>query len=152
MQLSKLIEYQSSGALKISYDKTTGTIKLGGTPITSDVCAEIAHSLGWERFDAKPWEIIDKTDKFIKSLRKNLCDEAMAGADISFRNFRRMNTESYYDRIKLISPNLDVTILYHMPGLGGTYAVFTPHDGFRQPQFACRTMKQMCDYLNEFFE
>ena len=152
MNFTQLVEYQTSGALKVSYDATTGIIKLGGTPVTREICSNIVTGLGWERYDAKPWEIIDKTDKFIKSMSKYLCEQAMVGLDVTFRNFRRSNTESYYDRIKLISPYMNFTVLYHMPGLGGTYAIFTPKDNFQRPDYACRSVKQLCEYINEYFE
>lgn len=107
--------------------------------------------LGWERYDAKPWEIIEKTNKFIRGIKSVLVDEAIVDTDVTFRNFRRTNTERYYDRIKMISPDYDITIMYGMPGLGGAYAIFDSSDGFRQPQYSCRSLKQVAEYINSMY-
>lgn len=151
MKLSKLIEFQSSGAMKTQYDKVTGVIKLGGTPVSEEQCKNIVTMLGWERYDAKPWEIIEKTNKFIRGIKSVLVDEAIVDTDVTFRNFRRTNTERYYDRIKMISPDYDITIMYGMPGLGGAYAIFDSSDGFRQPQYSCRSIKQVAEYINSMY-
>ena len=150
MKLNKLMEIQASGAIKVSVNDKTGVVSLGPYAVTNEQCQLIAKDLGWLSYDKKSWEVIDKTNKFIRSLRSNLTNETVINtAEVTFQNRRMTDTMKYFDRIKMVSPYFDITILYGMPGVGGTYAVYDGSNGFRQPVFNCRTMKDLAEYIDE---
>ena len=150
MELIQLLAVQSSGALKSKYDPATGTVKVGGIELNKEQCQSLVSNLGWLEYSKQPHEIIEKTEKFAKALNSYLDNEEIInGTTITFQNKRRMGTEKYFDRIKITGDGLDLTILYNMPGTGGAYAVYDGTDGNRQPVYTCRSMKQLCEYLNE---
>lgn len=150
MQLTNLMELQAAGALKIDENCNASRIIVGGVQITPEQCRNICLMLGWTSWDKRDWEIIDKTNKFIKSLRANIDNEdAVAGVEVTFQNHRRTDTEKYYDRIKMVGPYYDITILYGMPGTGGAYAIYDASNHWKFPVYTCRTAKQVAEYIND---
>lgn len=149
MKLSELIKAQSCGALNIGEGSNEHGIVVGGAGITLEQCRQMAGILGWLDYDKKPWEVIDKTAKFIRGIKNHITSEqVLGGTEVTFQNRRKQNTESYFDRIKMVNHKFDITILYGAHGAGGTYAVFSGTNGFNQPVFNCRTSKQLGEYIN----
>lgn len=149
MDLRTLVQAQECGALKTEV-LNNGLVKIGGVAVTPEQCMAMASTLGWVSYDKKPWEVIDKTNRFIRSIRNYVDNEGVInGTTVTFMNRRLTNTMKYFDRIKMVNPEFDITILYGMPGTGGAYAVYDDSDGFRQPVFNCRSVKQLAEYLND---
>lgn len=149
MKLGELYEVQSAGALKIGSDCSNGNIVVGGSKLTADQCKQLVKALGWLNWDKPDWEVIDKTDKFIRGIKPYVTDEdILANTEVTFQNRRISDTLKYFDRIKMVGSDFDITILYRMPGTGGTYAVYDDSDNFRKPQFTCRSAKQLGEYIN----
>lgn len=149
MKLNNLIQAQDCGALKVEVNNATGQVIVGGVPVSKEQCRGFVTALGWQSWDKADWEIIDKTNKFIRGIKNHIDNEAVLNtAEVTFQNRRRQNTEKYFDRIKMVSHLFDITILYGMPGTGGTYAVYDASNRFSQPVFTCRTAKQLGEYIN----
>ena len=149
MKLKQLMDIQKSGALKVSSECTINNIVIGGVRVTLEQCRSMAQSLGWVEFDMPPWEIISKTNKFVNGLRANLKnEEIIENTEVVFQNRRRMETDKYFDRIKLVSPYFDLTVLYGMPGLKGLYSVYDGSNGNRNPAYGFRSLKQLALYMN----
>lgn len=154
MNLRKLMEIQNAGAIKIVENKYTTTendYTLGGVRLNENQARQIAMNLGWEHFEMSPFKILDKTNKFISSLSKYIDNEIIINnTDISFQNRRKMGTMSYFDRIKIVCyGKFDLTVLYGMPGLGGTYGVFSSTNNFQKTVFSCRSLKELGKWINE---
>ena len=151
MKLESLIQAHVCGALNVgdvAYDRSTGVV--GNMQVSRAQCNDFVTALGWKTFDKDAFEIVDKTNKFIRSIAKHLDNDGVIyNTEVTFENHRRMNTEKYFDRIKMINPRFDITILYGMPGVGGTYAVYSAENNFIKPVFNCKTVKQLCEFLNE---
>ena len=151
MKLENLIQAHVCGALNVkdvAFDRSSGVV--GGMQMSRAQCNEFVTALGWKTFDKDAFEIVDKTNKFIRSIAKYLTnDTVIYGTEVGFENHRRMNTEKYFDRIKMVNPRFDITILYGMHGVGGAYAVYSAENNFIKPVFNCKTAKQLCEYLNE---
>ena len=151
MNLATLMQMQKAGALKINDDASINYIVMGGVPVTEEQCKAIAKNLGWTgRTSNKGFEMIEKTDKYIRNFRRLLTNEhVINGTEIMFESIRKTDTEKVADRIKLINPYFDVTIFHGMPGYGGSYSVFIPAKSTTQVDFACSSMKALCEYLDE---
>lgn len=150
MKLSQLMEMQKAGALKIGANSTVYNITLGGMSVTDEQCKVIARNLGWTGRSAnKGFEMIQKTDKYIRNFNRLLTNENIINTvDIMFESIRKTDTEKVADRIKLVGPGFDITIFHGMPGYGGAYAVFRPEVSTSQTSFACTSMKDLCEYID----
>lgn len=148
MYLAELVKIQQSGSLVIG-EVTSETAVVGGNLLTHEQCGIIAERLGWTTWDKKSWEIIDKTNKFIKGLAKHLTNmDIINGTTITFLNRRISNSMKYFDRIKIEGNGWDLTILYGMPGSGGTYALYDGTDNNRKPAATARSLKQLIEIIN----
>lgn len=155
MKLIKLINMQECGALNCQCNEVTGQITIGGMVVTSEQCEQYAKNVGWLKWDKKTWEVIEKTNRFIRSIKSYIDDEQILNhTEITFQNSRRMNTEKYTDRIKLVNPNFDITIIYGAAeyGRGGQYEVYTASNNYNYPVHTCRTAKQLATYINSLNE
>lgn len=151
MKLRELYEAQKNGALKVKYDEISGVYTMCGSPVNPVDLKKFLQVLGWTRLDQPIDAIYDKTNKYVTNFKKHIKHpDIVNAAEVEFQNFRRSNTLTYYDRIVIRHPRKIITILIHMPGLGGTYAVFNSGNP-SQPDFACRTLTDLCDYINELF-
>lgn len=63
-------------------------------------------------------------------------------------NRRISNSMKYFDRIKIEGNGWDLTILYGMPGSGGTYALYDGTDNNRKPAATARSLKQLIEIIN----
>lgn len=152
MELRQLIEIQKSGALKV-VTQPNGGFTVGGIPVTDQQAAMMANNLGWIRYAKHPAEIIDKTNKFVRSIVKNSTNEFyINGTHVSFENQRISGTMKYFDRIKLVNPMFDYTILYGMPGTGGTYAIYDATSNNHLPVYSCRSLKQVAEFFSDLYE
>lgn len=151
MILKELYEAQANGVFKVKFDEATGTVTMGGQPVPVEQLHKFIKIAGWIQYQQPVHEIFDKTNKFVSNFKKHIKEpEIVNFADVQFQNFRRSDTMNYYDRIVIKHPKMNLTVLYHMPGVGGTYAVFLPGN-HTQANFACRTMKDLCEFINECY-
>ena len=150
MNLNKLSEIQSAGATKVSENSNVYQAIVGGVPMDDATCRKFAAMLGWTgRSSNKGFEMIQKTDKYVRNFRRLLSDDAINGTDIMFESMRKTDTEKVSDRIKLVNSRFDLTIIHGTPGLGGSYALFVPARSTTHPEFACSSLKALCEYINE---
>lgn len=150
MNLGQLLELHECGALNVDDTSNINLAVIGGMALTNEQCQIFAANLGWLKYDKPAYEIIDKTNKFIRGLKKNIKDiEVIANTQVTFQNSRRQNTEKYIDRIKLICPGkFDLTVLYGMPGVGGVYGIYSAENNFLHPVLGCRNLKQVGEYIS----
>lgn len=150
MQFKQLIEVQKSGALKASVQEETGIVTLGGMVVQPNQLQLFVRNLGWLTWDMNPVQIIDKTNKFVKNFSRYIEDSRIVlGTEITFENHRISNSLRYFDRIKLINPLFNHTILYNMPSTGGVYAIYDANGNTHLPEYTCRSIKQVVEYFNE---
>lgn len=151
MNLAQLVEVQRSGALVVSEANDQMAV-VGGQMLTTQQCNMLVRQMGWTSWEKKSWEIITKTDKFIKGLVKHLTNtDLLVGTDITFLNRRVSGTMKYFDRIHIGGNDWDITILYGMPGSGGTYVLYDGTDNNRKPVATARSLKQLVEFINESY-
>lgn len=148
MFLGQLFEMYEAGALNIKYDQNSKVAVLGNMQITEEQAHIICCNLGWEEYALSPFEIIDKTAKFIRSMRANLTNKTIISKyNVSFKNRRSTVYGKTYDRIHLASENGGFSIIYNMPGNSAKYVVY---DSFTSAPLAKgRNIKQVAEYLNK---
>ena len=150
MILKELINLHKIGVMKVTKDDN-GQVLVGGTSITSDECRIILSKIGWVRYNTSPFEILNKTDKFISSISKYLKDEYIINNTVvALENTRKTGTMSYFDRIKMICNNrFDITLLRGMGGVGGTYGIYSSTNNFTKPVYSCRSLKQVAEWIQK---
>ena len=146
--LGNLLELYSNGALNIKYEHGCNQAVLGGVDINTEGASIICNKLGWTEFYLHPFEIIEKTAKFIKSFKVNsLHREVLCNIAVEFQNKRSNNYGKTFDRIHLeMNRYFNISILYGMAGNESPYIVY---DGIKSiPLKKCRNMKQIVEYID----
>lgn len=137
-------------AMNIVYSEQSSVGELGGVAITNEQAKLIAQQFGWIRISQSGFQIIEKTAKFTRGFKNSLKREDIwNNTVVTFENHRIAGEMKYYDRIKLIYPSrFDLTLTYNMPGTGGAYALFDKSKDIARPIFTARSIKQLCEYLD----
>lgn len=149
MKLAVLNQLQEAGALKVQ-NLSNGIFKVGTVNIVEEQCKVMAMKLSWTRFELPGHRIISKTDQFISGIMKYIDKPVIIeNTEVTFTNARKLDTEKYFDRIKLVCPDLfDITVLYAMPGVKGKYGVYTSKDNFAVQAQAFRSLKELGTWIN----
>lgn len=149
VSLSFLLEAYNNGALKIEYDPGASKGVLGGV---AEINIEQAHDfvkdkLGWTQYVLSPFEIIDKTSKFVKSIKTNLKDEyILNNAQVTFLNKKDTDYGRTFDRIEIkCCGRFHYTILYNMKSAGASYVLYEKGNAIPKKKF--RNLKQVMLYL-----
>jgi hypothetical protein len=147
MLLSELINVQSSGALNIKYEKGSSVASLGGTQVTMEQAAVIARQLGWNEFYLNAFEILDKTNKFVRGIKSNVAnDYIIANTQVEFTNSRSNTYGKTYDRIHMYCPNcFEISVIYGMEGNSSPYVIYDSKTSV--PVSKCRNLKKVGEYI-----
>jgi len=150
MLLKNLLDMQLNGVLNIKYNKGDTVANLGGVAITLEQGATICGQLGWVEYRLSPFEIIEKTNKFVKSLKTYMTRaDIWEGADISFQNIASMSYGKTFDRIMLNCPGVcNLTIIYNMENSGAKYCVY--ETGRALPVCKCANLKKVSEFINTY--
>lgn len=149
MTLRQLLEMQSSGALNIKYEPCSNIANLGGVQITLDQARMICSQLGWVEYVISPFEIIDKTNKFIRGLKNHLDREGFLETTlVEFQNKKANTYGKTFDRIVLQSKGFSLSILYNMEHSGGKYVIY--ETGRALPVSKCRNLKAVAQFINTY--
>ena len=148
MFLRQLFDMYESGALNIKYEVGSNTAIMGNMQITLEQAHTICMNLGWEKYVLSPFEIIDKTAKFVKSMRTSLVNESIINnCDIKFKNVRSSTYGKTHDRIHFTGVNgYGMSIIYNMPGNSSKYVLYESLTA--TPIAKGRTLKQIAEYMN----
>lgn len=147
MKLNTLREMQKTGALKVEHDSNTSIGSVGGVQVDMEQARNLAEQIGWVEMHLNPFELIEKTNKFMKPLIKNLeRPDIWELGDIQFQNRRSNTYGKTFDRIVISSSNCSYTIVYGMENNGGKYVVY--ETGRALPIAKCRNVKAVAEYLN----
>lgn len=149
MTLGKLLELYNSGALNVKYDKdeqvpTVGVI--GGVRINATQASALCTQMGWLEYVLNPFEVLEKTSKFIKSLKQHLKNDVYWQGQVTFQNIRSNTYGKTFDRIQIQTRYGGVSILYNMEHSGGKYVIYNV--GGAIPLAKCRNLKQVSEYFN----
>ena len=148
MFFKQLFDMYEAGALNIKYEPNSRVAVIGNMQISLEQANTICMNLGWEQYVLSPFEIIDKTAKFVKSMRANLKNETIINnCNVSFKNVRSSVYGKTHDRIHLEGKNgYGISIIYNMPGNSSKYVVY---DSLTSTPIAKgRNIKQIAEYLN----
>ena len=149
MEVAKLIELQSNGALNIKYEKGKRQAELAGILIDEAQAHNIAVNLGWTEYKLSPFEIIDKTNKFIKGLKNNLVrQDILETGYLEFQNIKAVSYGKTFDRIVLRSRYTNVTIIYNMESSGTKYAIYKLGNPLLIGK--CKNVKAVAEFINTY--
>ncbi|MBO5388276.1 MAG: hypothetical protein J6A59_09080 [Lachnospiraceae bacterium] len=149
MLLKNLLEMQVNGALNIKYDNES-TATLGGVTITAEQAQMICGQLGWCECVLHPFELIDKTNKFIRGLKTYLNrDDVINYGNIIFQNKQSQTYGKTFDRIVIETPyGWGLTILYNMEHSGGKYVIY--ETGKALAIAKCPNLKKVAEFINTY--
>lgn len=137
-------------ALDITFEKDANVADLGGVKISKEqaefLCKE---QFGWTSFVLSPFEIIEKTDKFAKALKREIKDEyIIENTEITFMNKHDSEYGRTFDRITLACKGrFKYTVIYNMKSAGGAYVLY--ETGKALPLQKFRNMKQLMTYIQK---
>ena len=145
--LKELLMAYDNGALSIKYEKGHPFAELGGIKITEQQAAQLCtNNFGWIEYRLHPFEIIEKTQKFMRSVKSNLKDPNFwEYGTVQFQNKRDTDYGRTFDRIVIACGNLSYTILYNMKSAGGTYVLYRTGDA--TPVKKLRNLKQVVQFI-----
>ena len=148
MELSKLLALQSSGALNIKYENYN-VAEMGGVVITAEQASALPMNLGWLETNLHPFEIVSKTNKFIKGIKNHIKREGFwECGQIAFQNIRSNTYGKTFDRIVIQAPGLALTVIYNMDSAGTKYAVY--ETGRPLIVGKCRNLKAVAEFINTY--
>lgn len=145
-----LSEMQTAGAFKVAEGSSMVQAIIAGQALTGPMCDLYAQKIGWTGRRACPsYQLVDKTNTYIRAFKRYITKERFNGFDITFENIRLSDSLKTFDRIVMTgSDGTQFTIIHGMPGIGGSYALFSPAVSQAQPIFTSRSMNGVCEYLN----
>lgn len=148
IQLKQLLNLYVHGALNIKYEPNKPLAYIGETQLNSDMARTMCMNLGWNDFALNPFEIIDKTKKFMAALKKNMVNQYIwDNAYIYFENKSSSEYGKTFDRIHIACGKaFEISILYKMPGNTSTYVIFNSFTSV--PVQKCKSLKQVGEYIN----
>lgn len=133
VNLGTLLRYYNAGFMNISIQGDKVAIGAGDNmiDITPDENAtKMVTSYGWSSYYLKPYDLINKTQKFFKAFPiRKFPQEIVDNAFISFENQRANDVSGHidtYDRIIIDFRGLRkaYTIIYNMPKAGSKYQLY----------------------------
>lgn len=145
----KLMELQKAGTFKITGNPSTASANVGGMNLNDDQCITIARKIGWNgRTSYTGWKMLEATNRIVRNLAANFTNEDfIMNTDISFESVRYTDSTKVAERIKLVGPGWDITIIHGGIGLGGAYALFIPSISMSHPLYACSSFKGICENI-----
>lgn len=154
MTIGELLELYVNGALNIKYeDDKSKVATLGGVSVTLEQADLLCKQLGWAEYyhGLSPFEIIDKTAKFIKAFKTNgKCSiQEYKSVQVDFRNKASSIYGRTFDRIHIECRKFNMSILYNMPGNTSAYVIYDSATSV--PIKKCRNMKQVVEFIDSYF-
>lgn len=150
VELKKLLEAHKQGALNLKYEKGDTVASVGDTTITLDDAEKLCRVFGWTEHRVSAFEALDKTEKFVKSIKSNMKDERLLEyTKIEFQNKRDTEYGRTFDRIVFDGPGTKrFTIIHGMKSAGGSYVVYEL--GKALVLTKCRTLKNVVDFIEKY--
>lgn len=148
--VKELLTALQNKALDIEFEKGDSTAILGGVRISKEQAAYLCkNQFGWTEFVLSPFEIIDKTEKFARALKRELKDEEVINnTEITFMNKHDSEYGRTFDRITLAcGRRFKFTVIYNMKSAGGAYVLY--ETGRALPLQKFRNMKQLLTYIQQ---
>lgn len=148
VQLKQLLDIYLHGALNIKYEPDSSVASIGDTQLNVQQAQAMCANLGWESAVLGPFEIIDKTKKFMKALKCNMKQAVIwQTAMISFDNKASNVYGKTFDRIHMVCPRqFEISILYKMPGNTSSYVIYNSLTSV--PIGKCKSMKQVAEFID----
>lgn len=144
VELKGLLDMLAVGVLKVDTEERT----LAGVKVEKRHENGILRQLGWVEWYLDSIEILKKTEKFIRSLQRNITGRFWKNCYIELHNVRQSESINTYDRIVFVSNNTKLTLLYNMKGSGGKYLLYNSKMSLSQPICRGSSLKQIVEYIN----
>ena len=150
VSLKFLLEAYNNNALKIDYEAGASRAIIGGVADIDLIQADVfvRDKLGWTEYRLSPFEIIDKTQKFVRAIKTHIKDEyILNNTSISFKNKPDSEYGRTFDRIELLCPRyFHFSIIYNMKSAGASYVLYETGNAIPKKKF--RNLKQVMQYLD----
>lgn len=146
MTFKDLLTALNNKALDIKINSDVA--ELGGVVITKEQADYLCkNQFGWLEYKLSPFEIIEKTEKFARALKRELKDEYIINhTRVTFQNKPDSEYGRTFDRIVLDCENkFSYTVIYNMKSAGGSYVLY--RTGGATPVTKFRNMKQLLTYI-----
>lgn len=148
--LKQLYEFHESGILNIEYTKGDKTFAvIGGQKLEYSRIENLCRACGWLRYRLSAFEIIEKTNKFMKSFYKNTKGKDLfENAQLEFENLPGVEYNKTIDRIVVyLNYKTSYVIIYGDRRAGGTYTVYK--NASAVPCGKCRSLKQVVETIEK---
>lgn len=147
--IRKLITMYEHGVFNIEISEDGKSAKIGNRPITTQEAEVLCKSFGWESWRMSPYEIIDKTRKFIKGIKNHIVNDSALDTYVDFKNNYTRIHGKYCDRIHLSNNHgVEKSVIYNMPDNRWRYTVFERNS---IPSCGFMTLKKLAEYINITF-
>lgn len=147
--IRKLIELYDNGVFDIEISEDKKTAKIGGRNITIQEAETLCRKFGWESWKMSPYDIIDKTRKFVRGIKNHITKDSALDAFVDFKNNYTSVHNKFCDRIHFSnSSGLEKSVIYNMPGNRWKYTVFEKNSN---PSCGFTTLKRLAEYINNTF-
>lgn len=146
--LGRLRELYENDLLKIEYDKKDNkNAILAGRQLSYEQANNLCKQLGWLEYRLSAFEIIEKTNKFMKSLNSNTKGKEVWHDDITFefKNLPAVEYNKTIDRIVIHMHWNSYVIIYGDKRAGATYTVYL--NQLSVPFAKCRSIKQVVEAI-----
>jgi hypothetical protein len=150
MKAGQVLEAAKNGLfnVKISDDKQTGS--LGDTELSLQQADKLIRNYGWIEYVLSPFEVMHKTDKFIRTMEKYIEDDKFWNTvDVTFQNRNGISYNRTFDRICLVSRTDTIAIIYNMENVSGKYLIYNMRNQ-SSPVAKCRNLKAVAEFLNGY--
>jgi hypothetical protein len=144
-ELKSLLEMQKAGVFKVDLDAGT----MAGRKATKEQLDSVVEQLGWREKYLSNLELINKTDKMLRSFQNLVSGYLRDYGTLEMYNYRKANSIGSYDRIVINFGRKSLTILYDMPNAGGKYVVYDKERSESQPIHKASTLKGIVTYIND---
>lgn len=147
--IRKLISMYDAGIFNIEISEDGKSATLGGRPLTIPEAEILCKQFGWESWKMSPYEIIDKTRKFVKGIKNHIVNETALDTYVDFKNnFTRVHGK-FCDRIHFSNMHgIEKSVIYNMPDNRWKYTVFEKNSN---PSCGFTTLKRLAEYINITF-
>lgn len=151
VELDKLNELYDNDLLNIQYTKGDRTMaSLIGRQLSYQQAEAMCQQIGWTKYRLSAFEIIEKTNKFMKSFRNNTKGKEFwqdRKIELEFENLPGVEYNKTVDRIIIKMYKVTYIIIYGDKRAGGTYTVYKNMSSV--PFAKCRSIKQVVEAIEK---
>lgn len=147
MTLGQLYELYDNGVFNVKMNESKTAALVGGVQLLPEQAHDLCARIGWTGYVLSPFEILDKTNKFIRGIKSTVKDKKiLCDTVVTFTNVRSSVYGRTHDRIHLESSDFSVSIIYNMSTNTSKYVIYDSHTSV--PLCKCKNLKKVGEYIS----